>query len=107
MPSVTVYCINAFLLSVVLTLVMGKLGKRIGLVDAPTARKSHQGSIPLVGFAVFLAFCIAAILLQSRPPGFVAFLGSMTLIVALGVLDDMFDLRASMKFLAQCTIVAF
>jgi UDP-GlcNAc:undecaprenyl-phosphate/decaprenyl-phosphate GlcNAc-1-phosphate transferase len=106
MPSVTVYCINAFLLSVVLTLAMEKIGKRIGLVDAPTERKSHQGSIPLVGFAVFLAFCIAAILLQRRPPGFAAFIVGMTLMVTLGVLDDMFDLRASIKFIAQCAVVA-
>jgi UDP-GlcNAc:undecaprenyl-phosphate GlcNAc-1-phosphate transferase len=106
MPSVTVYCINAFLLSVVLTIAMEKIGKRIGLVDAPTGRKSHQGRVPLVGFAVFLAFCIASILLQRQPPGFIAFLAGMTLIVALGVVDDMLDLRASIKFVAQCAVVA-
>jgi UDP-GlcNAc:undecaprenyl-phosphate GlcNAc-1-phosphate transferase len=105
MPSVTVYCINAFLLSVVLTLAMERIGKRVGLVDAPSARKSHEGRIPLVGFAVFLAFSIASMLLQSRPPGFASFLAGITLIVVLGVIDDMFDLRASLKFAAQCAIV--
>jgi UDP-GlcNAc:undecaprenyl-phosphate GlcNAc-1-phosphate transferase len=105
MPSVTVYCINAFLLSIVLTLAMERIGERIGLVDVPTVRKIHEGRIPLVGSAVFLAFCIASILLQQRPPGFAAFLVAMTLIVGLGVLDDMYDLRASLKFAAQCLIV--
>jgi UDP-GlcNAc:undecaprenyl-phosphate/decaprenyl-phosphate GlcNAc-1-phosphate transferase len=105
MPGVSVYCINAFLLSIVLTLAMEKVGRHVGLVDVPTARKDHEGRIPLVGSAVFLAFCIAALLLHRQPPGFIAFLAGMTLIVAVGIVDDLYDLRAFIKLAAQCAIV--
>jgi UDP-GlcNAc:undecaprenyl-phosphate/decaprenyl-phosphate GlcNAc-1-phosphate transferase len=106
MPSVTVYCVNAFLLSLVFTLAMEKVAVRIGLVDIPTARKMHQGQIPLVGVAVFLAFGIASIMLHRQPAGFVGFLMGLALIVLLGVIDDMVDLRARIKLVAQCISVA-
>ena len=106
MPSVTVYCVNAFLLSVVLTLAMEKVAKRIGLVDVPSERKTHEGRIPLVGAAMFVAFCIASILLERQPSGFVNLLMGLLLIVSLGVIDDVVDLRAPVKLVAQCICVA-
>jgi UDP-GlcNAc:undecaprenyl-phosphate GlcNAc-1-phosphate transferase len=105
MLGATVYCMNAFLLSVVLTIAMMKIAPRLGLVDVPSDRKNHEGRIPLVGAGVFLAFGISSILLRQQPPGFAAFLVAMLLIGILGAVDDIVDLRASVKFVAQCLIV--
>jgi UDP-GlcNAc:undecaprenyl-phosphate/decaprenyl-phosphate GlcNAc-1-phosphate transferase len=104
MSIVTVYCMNAFLLSVVATIVMVRVAPLIGLVDVPTVRKSHDGRVPLVGSGLFLAFSIASLLLEQQPRGFGTLLVGMALIVVLGVIDDIFDLRASVKFAAQCAI---
>jgi UDP-GlcNAc:undecaprenyl-phosphate/decaprenyl-phosphate GlcNAc-1-phosphate transferase len=106
MPSVAVSCVNAFLLSLVLILAMEKIARRIGLVDVPSERKHHEGRIPLVGAAMFLAFCIASLLLQRQPPGFVDLFIGLLLIVSLGVIDDLFDLRAPVKLVAQSVCVA-
>ncbi|SRR5579885_1732988 len=106
MPSVTVYCMNAFLLSVVVIIAMVKVAPRMGLIDIPTERKTHEGRIPLVGSGIFLAFCVASLLLEQQPRGFAALLMGMALIVLLGVIDDVVDLRASIKLAAQCAIVA-
>ncbi|MEA2782362.1 MAG: UDP-GlcNAc:undecaprenyl-phosphate/decaprenyl-phosphate GlcNAc-phosphate transferase [Rhodospirillaceae bacterium] len=106
MPSVTVYCVNAFLLSLVLTLAMERIARRIGLVDVPTQRKNHEGQVPLVGVAMFLAFGIASMLLQRQPPGFAAFLLGLAFIVLIGVVDDLIDVRAPIKLIAQAVGVA-
>ena len=106
MPSVTVHCMNAFLLSVVATIVMVNVAPRIGLVDVPAGRKRHDGRIPLVGAGVFVAFCIASRFLQQQPDGFPLMLIGMALIVLLGVFDDIRDLRALFRLGAQCGIVA-
>lgn len=105
MRSVALNCINAFLLSVVFTLIMEKYAGRFGLVDMPSARKIHDGPVPLAGAALFLAFAIGAILLEQLPAGFGGFLAGLTLIVLLGVADDLLDLRARVKFLAQIACV--
>jgi UDP-GlcNAc:undecaprenyl-phosphate/decaprenyl-phosphate GlcNAc-1-phosphate transferase len=106
MPGAAVYCLNAFLLSVVMIFIMVKIAPRIGLVDVPTERKNHEGRIPLVGSGVFLAVCVTSILLQPPPRGILDFLVGMALIVLLGIIDDVVDLRASVKFAVQCAVVA-
>ena len=100
------YCLNAFLLALVLTMAMRKLAHRVGLVDVPTQRKNHDGRIPLVGVALFLAFVLSSLLLSHRPSGFAALLAAMTLIVGVGLADDLIDLRAELKLLAQGLSVA-
>jgi len=98
-------CTNAFLLSVVLIPVLQRFALRLGLIDVPTSRKNHTGLIPLVGPAVFGAFAIAALLLNARPDGFTGFLTGLTFLVALGVLDDLFDIRAMVKLVGQVVCV--
>ena len=101
-----VNCLNGFLLSVVLIMVMEKIAIRIGLVDVPTSRKNHNGQVPMVGAAVFVAFAISAILLQQRPSGFASFMIGLASLVTLGIVDDRVNLRASVKFAAQIACAA-
>jgi UDP-GlcNAc:undecaprenyl-phosphate GlcNAc-1-phosphate transferase len=106
MRELVLNCVNGFLLSVVLILVMEKVAVRLGLVDIPTSRKNHQGRVPMVGVAVFVAFAVSAILLQQRPSGFLSFMSGLTGLVALGLLDDRLNLRALVKLIAQIACVA-
>jgi UDP-GlcNAc:undecaprenyl-phosphate GlcNAc-1-phosphate transferase len=100
-------CVNAFLLSLVLIAVMQRFAAPMGLLDVPTSRKNHAGQVPLVGSAVFAAFAIAALLLKEQPAGLGAFLIGSTMLVLLGVLDDVFDMQATAKLIAQivCVVV--
>jgi UDP-GlcNAc:undecaprenyl-phosphate/decaprenyl-phosphate GlcNAc-1-phosphate transferase len=106
MRDLVLNCINGFLLSVVLILLMEKIAGRLGLVDVPTARKNHEGRVPMVGVAVFVAFAVSAILLEQWPNGFGSFLIGLAALVVLGLLDDRMNLRASIKFVIQIACVA-
>lgn len=106
MRELALSCLNGFLLSVVLILVMEKIAIRIGLVDIPTSRKNHEGRVPMVGVAIFVAFAVSAILLHEKPTGFASFMIGLASLVALGLLDDRINLRASIKFVAQIACVA-
>jgi UDP-GlcNAc:undecaprenyl-phosphate/decaprenyl-phosphate GlcNAc-1-phosphate transferase len=106
MRELALNCINGFLLSVVLILAMEKIATRFGFVDIPTARKNHRGRVPMVGAAVFVAFAVSAVLLEHRPIGFTSFMIGLASLVALGVIDDRMNLRASVKFIAQIACVA-
>jgi UDP-GlcNAc:undecaprenyl-phosphate GlcNAc-1-phosphate transferase len=98
-------CICAFLFSVLLTRAMAKLAGFVGLVDIPEGRKNHEGQIPLTGSALFVAFVITSLLLEQLPVGFAGFLFGLTLLVALGLFDDLIDIRASTKLLIQIVSV--
>ncbi len=105
MSDVTVYCGNAFLLSLVLILAMARVANRFGLVDVPSDVKTHEGRIPMVGAAMFVAFCISSTLLRQHPIGHVDLILGLLLIVTLGVIDDLVNLRASVKLVAQVACV--
>ena len=106
MRELALNCMNGFLLSLVLILVMQKIAVRVGLVDAPTTRKNHQGRVPMVGAALFIAIVVSAFLLEQRPGGFASFIIGLTALVLLGLLDDRMNLRASVKLVAQIACVA-
>jgi UDP-GlcNAc:undecaprenyl-phosphate/decaprenyl-phosphate GlcNAc-1-phosphate transferase len=106
MRELALNCTNGFLLSIVLILLMEKIAARIGLVDIPTSRKNHNGHVPMVGAALFVAVGVSALLLEQRPSGFDSFMIGLTILVLLGLLDDRINLRASIKFGAQIICVA-
>ena len=101
MSNVMVYCGNAFLLSLVLILAMAKVANRFGLLDLPSCVRTREGRIPLAGIAMFVAFCITSALLQQHPTGHGDLFVGLLVIVALGVIDDLVNLRASIRLVAQ------
>jgi UDP-GlcNAc:undecaprenyl-phosphate GlcNAc-1-phosphate transferase len=106
MRELALNCMNGFLLSFMLILIMQKVAVRVGLVDTPTARKNHQGHVPMVGAALFVSIVVSAFLLEQRPGGFTSFMIGLAALVLLGVLDDRLNLRASIKLVAQIGCVA-
>ena len=106
LQTIFAHCLNAFLISLALCVVMGRFALRIGFVDIPDSRKRHDAPVPLVGFAVFLAFASSLILVGEGPTAFAGLFAGLAAIVLVGVVDDKLDLRAPWKLLGQILCVA-
>lgn len=107
----------AFVLSLltglVLTRVLRDLARRLGLFDGGGGRKIHKQPIPrLGGVAVVLSMCLPLVGLAfwrndiSRElwmdqPLLISLLGGGGLLFVVGLLDDLRDMRAILKLLAQ------
>lgn len=94
------------------------LGDRVGLLDAPDGRrKTHARPIPVVGGVAVFAAAVAALAVTAavRPDvaaalaadarRYAALLTAAAVIVAVGVIDDRFNLRARYKLLGQLAAV--
>lgn len=80
------------------------VSRRIGLLDCPGGRKCHAGSIPLVGgLAMFTGLLFAILSLPVAIDEYRALIAGMALMVAMGVMDDLKELSARIRFIAQIT----
>lgn len=103
----------AFLLSLLvtysLTPIVKKLAVKVGAMDKPDARKVHQNSIPrLGGLAIYLGF-IVALLYQynmSFNNGVFGLLIGSTVIVLIGIWDDIAQIPAKVKLVGQILAAA-
>jgi UDP-GlcNAc:undecaprenyl-phosphate GlcNAc-1-phosphate transferase len=102
--------IIAFGLTSALILWLCSIARKVGLVDVPNERKTHEGEVPLIGgLAIFIAIFAAILIsgfflpdgvapLDNSTSGF--FLAGMVLLLA-GVVDDYLELTPMAKILAQ------
>ncbi len=95
----------AFVISAALTPVCGHLAKRLGLLDAPHGRKTHRAHTPLLGgLAIVSAFIAAAlVVIGATPPNpeLIAILAGVTVLAAIGLLDDGLPLSPWWRLLVQ------
>ena len=78
------------------------LALKVDLVDRPDHRKNHAGAVPLVGgLSIFLSIASAFLLFPTSGAEITAFLFAAMLIVAIGLLDDQFDIKVRYRLLAQ------
>ena len=102
----------AMFVSYVLTPYIKKLAFKIGAVDRPDNRKVHKKIMPrLGGLAIYIAFMIGCVASMEITWDIFGILFGGTLIVALGVADDVYQLPAKVKLLGQiaaaCVLVIF
>ncbi|MBQ3113398.1 MAG: undecaprenyl/decaprenyl-phosphate alpha-N-acetylglucosaminyl 1-phosphate transferase [Phascolarctobacterium sp.] len=102
----------AMFVSYVLTPYIKKLAFKIGAVDRPDNRKVHKKIMPrLGGLAIYIAFMIGCFASMEITWDIFGILLGGTLIVALGVADDVYQLPAKVKLLGQiaaaCVLVIF
>lgn len=92
----------AFLLSIFLTPYVGKLALKVGATDKPNARKVHSKIMPRMGgLAIFLSFLLAYFLFSNNFLEQMPFFIGACVIVIVGILDDITELKAAPKFLGQ------
>lgn len=85
-----------------LTPFMVHLGHQWGLVDHPSDRKIHVHPTPrLGGVAVYLGFLGSVLLNSILPDWMIATLAAGSLLLIVGVIDDIWELPASSKLVAQ------
>lgn len=94
--------VSSFFVSLIITPFFTQLGKKQNFVDKPGYRKIHTDDIPnLGGVVIFFGFIMGTILfipIQGEIRGLLA--GSM-IILLLGVVDDIVDLKPYHKFIIQ------
>jgi UDP-GlcNAc:undecaprenyl-phosphate GlcNAc-1-phosphate transferase len=79
-----------------------RLAVPIGLLDKPGGRKVHDGAVPLVGgLAMFLGFSALALLLDHSLTQLPNLVMAASVLVLVGLLDDIRELPSSLRFLAQ------
>ncbi len=92
----------AFLVAGALTPFMVHLGHQWGLVDQPSERKIHVQPTPrLGGVAVYLGFLGSVLLNSILPDWMIATLAAGSLLLIVGVIDDVWELPAASKLVAQ------
>ena len=92
----------AFLGAGALTPLMVHFSHQWGLVDQPSDRKIHVHPTPrLGGVAVYLGFLGSVLLNSILPDWMIAILGAGSLLLIVGIIDDVWELPASSKLLAQ------
>ena len=100
-------------LGLVVSFIMFRLGikyaPKLGLIDKPGGRKQHEGLIPLIGGLVIIPVYTALVYssgLQSQ-----TFLGALiwgvVLLMAIGVLDDKFNIHPWARFVVQIWLACF
>ncbi len=94
------------ILMLVLPLILRPVANKISLLDEPNARKTHQKITPLIGgICIFLSCSLTLFIFGVMgAEGLTALVVASGLFLFLGVLDDQFDFKASVKLLAQVTI---
>jgi UDP-GlcNAc:undecaprenyl-phosphate/decaprenyl-phosphate GlcNAc-1-phosphate transferase len=86
--------------------VLAPVARRLGLVDTPGGRKRHETPTPLTGgLAMLFGFVIALVFIPSVSPTLVPFAFAAAMLVAVGCIDDRYDVPWWLRLLVQCAAV--
>lgn len=100
--------LSTFIVSIAGIHILIPVSMRIGLVDTPGGRKQHEVHTPLIG-GLTIFFALALFLISSfffPFPGFnhPALILAITLILAIGVIDDVRNLGVRLRFLLHALV---
>ncbi|SMB88486.1 UDP-GlcNAc:undecaprenyl-phosphate GlcNAc-1-phosphate transferase [Desulfonispora thiosulfatigenes DSM 11270] len=94
--------IGAFFITYMLVPQVAKLAFKIGAIDKPNHRKVHSKIMPrLGGLAIYLGFTVMVLLTQELTSQIIGLILGSSIIVAIGVLDDVKDISPKIKLLGQ------
>lgn len=93
----------SFLLTFITTPIVKVMAIRLGVVDIPKDdRRMHKRTIPRMGgLAMFYGFIVSVIVFIKLEPKLIGILLGTVIIVAMGIIDDKFTLKARIKFPVQ------
>ncbi|HZK44071.1 MAG TPA: MraY family glycosyltransferase [Syntrophomonadaceae bacterium] len=94
--------LSVFVVAYFLTPLTIKLAFKIGGTDEPDHRKVHVEVMPrLGGLAIFVAFMIPMLLIGKISGPFIGVMIGATIIFAVGIIDDIYELSAWVKLIGQ------
>ena len=93
----------SFLIALILTPVVRNLAVKMGAVDVPKdGRRMHNHPIPRMGgLAIFFGFLLSSLIFVPMNQQLRGMLMGSVIIVVLGILDDIYALRAKLKLVVQ------
>jgi UDP-GlcNAc:undecaprenyl-phosphate GlcNAc-1-phosphate transferase len=92
----------SFCVVIAVVLLFRKSTARLGLIDTPGGRKEHNGATPVIGgIAMFIAFMLGVFAYGEPLTEFYALFAGLLTLVLVGLLDDLHDLSARSRFVAQ------
>ena len=104
--NITPYVI-AFIATIISIIVFRPLSYRLGLVDVPSERKHHQGSVPLIGgLAMFIGITLGLFssnIINIEENLMFFFVGSFVLILT-GIVDDFRGISSNKRFIFQILV---
>lgn len=99
--------ITCFIASLLLTPFVKKLAIKIGATDKPNERKVHTKIMPrLGGLAIVISFLIGTYVFIANPLDIWPIIAGGVMIAIIGILDDIYQLSAKVKFLGQIIAAA-
>lgn len=95
-----------FLIAMTTLIVAHPLATKYCLVDKPGGRKQHSGDIPLIGgISLYCGIVIFHIIYLNISPfidsSFIAYITGISILLAVGIADDYYDLPVIPRILAQ------
>ncbi len=106
LKTVLITCLS-FLITIYITPLLIRVAYKFAIVDKPDGKlKIHERSIPyLGGIAVYLGFLVASSLVMPFENNFFLFVIASTILLFVGLLDDLIVLSPSQKFFGQILAV--
>jgi UDP-GlcNAc:undecaprenyl-phosphate/decaprenyl-phosphate GlcNAc-1-phosphate transferase len=103
--------IAAYLITYLIVPVLRKLAFRVQLLDKPNLRKVHHNPVPLVGgISIFVASTLTllfSLIFETEVIVYKNVFITAFILLLMGVIDDRFDLRASLKLGIQLILAHF
>ncbi|WP_335681720.1 UDP-N-acetylglucosamine--undecaprenyl-phosphate N-acetylglucosaminephosphotransferase [Pseudoalteromonas aliena] len=97
--------VGLFLCSFLSLFIFRKVAIYINLVDEPNSRKHHSGSVPLVGgIAVFIVVFSYLLVFPDTISSSMLYLGCASILLFVGLLDDLYDISFRLRLLLQIVI---
>ncbi|MFS0638714.1 MraY family glycosyltransferase [Mesobacillus foraminis] len=94
--------ILCFVCSILITPMIKKLAFRLGATDKPNNRKVHEKIMPRMGgLVIYISFMLGILIMNPASQYHLAIILGSVIIVATGILDDIFELSAKVKLFNQ------
>ena len=94
--------LTSVLITILTTPYIKKIALKYNILDHPNNRKVHKKPIPqLGGLSIYLAFLINTLLFNENHTLQITLIIGATLILIIGLIDDIKEIRAIVKFIAQ------
>ncbi len=95
---------SAFVVTAAALMVLRPVAARVGLLDLPGGRKTHASPTPMIGglgiYLGTLSICMLSPVIMNDYKVLLALSG---LVLAVGVLDDLYDIRVSIRMAVHAT----